>query len=154
MRANRIARRLACYLDAVGIRPALTGLGYKSDCRALSIQYAALPLPIRREARRQGREIVRHLGLKVASSKLYPAVSAPTPNRTENKECAKGLDDLLSRSLGRCPRCKSWGRPKRSWPNRETAEAFRLLAQDMLLDVYECPVRPGCYHLGHKRKPA
>ncbi len=44
------ARRLACYLDAIGIRPAIGGLGYKYDCRALLIQYTELPSLIRQEA--------------------------------------------------------------------------------------------------------
>ena len=37
MSAKSEARRLVCYLDAIGMRPAITGLGYKADVKELSI---------------------------------------------------------------------------------------------------------------------
>jgi hypothetical protein len=151
MSAKTEARRLACYLDAIGIRPALSWLGYKHDCRALSIQYTALPSLIRQEARRRGRQIVREVGLVVATAELYRAIAPPTPRLREKRERAEGLANLLSRSTGRCSKCKSWGRRKRSWPSHEVAEAFRVLTRDMSLEVYECPSCPGSYHLGHAK---
>ena len=50
-----------------------------------------------------------------------------------------------------CPDCKQAdGRPKRSYPNKSTAKrTMRLHHGDKGMRVYECPKRPGTYHLGH-----
>lgn len=140
--AKNSARRLACFLDTIGLAPELTGCGYKENYQVLLSQYSALPQLTRREARRRGRRIIREVGLEAAAANLFPA----TPLQLAN---------LLSQSPGRCPSCKSWGqRTKRSWPSREVAEAFRLLIQDLSLNVYECAAHPGSFHLGHPKRPA
>ena len=51
-----------------------------------------------------------------------------------------------------CPVCRLLGDlPKRSWPDPAMAEEVRLRS-DPTLKVYECPVQPGFWHLGHPRK--
>jgi len=154
MSAKGEARRLACYLGAIGIRPAITGLGYKRDVKELSVQYLTLSPELRREARSKGRRIVRNVGLALGYARMYPAIPPPAALTLEKRERALRVADLLDRSLGRCSRCKSRGRKKRSWPSREMAETFRLLVRDLSLEVYECAVHPGSYHLGHTKKPA
>lgn len=148
-RGRNTARRLACFLDAVGVSPVLTGKGYRKDCQALSAQYTALPKMTRREARRRGRRIIREIGLEAAAKNLFPAMPLSTPPRPQ-KDYALKLASLLSQSPGRCPSCRSWGHSKRSWPSRDVAEKFRPFSGDMSLVVYECPVYRGTYHLGHR----
>jgi hypothetical protein len=42
------------------------------------------------------------------------------------------------------------GFPKRSWPSREWAEDVLGRQHDRdILRVFECPVQPGFWHLGH-----
>lgn len=148
--AGNAARRLACYVDAIGFHPALTGRGFRRDYQALLAQYTALPLLVRKEARRNGRSIIREIGLKAAAARLIPAQAPPGRYTPEKAAGAQEIAALLAQSLGRCPSCKSWGRAKRSWPSRELAEAFRPFTGDMSLHVYQC-AHHGSYHLGHQR---
>jgi hypothetical protein len=150
-RSRNAARRLACFLDAIGIQPALTGNGYRSDYHALLAQYTALPPFVRKEARREGRVIIREMGLQGATEALFhPA--APAPRHISNKTArAQEMAALFAQSAGRCPSCKSFGRAKRSWPSRQIAEAFLPFSGDLSLEVYECASHTGSYHLGHRR---
>jgi len=158
--ARSAARRLACYLCVIGIHPELTGRGYRQHYRELLTQYTVLPPLVRREARRQGRLIIRDLGLDAAAARLFPATLPLAPRTLQKSERSQQLASLFSQSPGRCPSCKSRERAKRSWPNREVAEAFRLLTGDLSLHVYECPAAHpgtsaihGTYHLGHAKNP-
>lgn len=149
-RERNMARRLACFLCAIGERPALSGEGYRKDCYVLLSQYNALPVSVRKEARRRGRQVIRNLGLKAATTNVYPTIPASVfSNSCKKKEHVHRLAILFGQSLGRCSICKTWGRGKRAWPSREMAEEFRPLSGDMSLQVYECPANPGTYHLGH-----
>lgn len=152
-RERNMARRLACFLSAVGETPVLTGKGYRRDCHVLLSQYAALPVAIRKEARRKGRQVIRDIGIKAATMSLYPTTPYPVSNSSKKKEPIR-LASLFSQSLGRCSVCKTWGHGKRAWPSREMAEEFRPFSGDMSLEVYECPANPGTYHLGHGQRGA
>jgi len=149
--AGRAARRLACYIDAIGDRPALTERGFRRDYQALLAQYTALPLLVRKEARRKGRSIIRGAGLGAAMAKLIPAQEQPSLHTAGKASRAEEIALLMAQSLGRCPSCKSWGRGKRAFPSRELALAFLPFSGDMSLQIYKC-ANHGSYHLGHQRR--
>lgn len=150
IRCALAARRLACYLDTIGIRPAIKNLTNRERCRLLLSTYSALPKELRREARRRGRRIIREVGLMEATLHAYPTWAiAPTIQLTQ-QEHAEQMAALMRQSLGQCVSCSSWGHQKRAWPTRELAESFRPFAGDMSLQSYECPVVSGTYHLGHR----
>ncbi len=154
MRCTLAARRLACYLDTIGIRPAMENMTNRERYRLLLPTYSNLPKELRREARRHGRRIIREVGLIEATQHAYPTWAiAPTIQLTR-QERAEQMADLMRQSLGQCASCSSWGHPKRAWPTRELAEAFRPFAGDMSLQCYECPVDSGSYHLGHRNEVA
>src|ERR1035437_2300876 len=92
------ARRLACYVDAIGIRPALTGRGFRRDYQALLGQYTALPPLVRREARRNGRSIIRQVGLEAAAARLIPALAPPSRYTPEKATGAQEIATLLAQS--------------------------------------------------------
>jgi hypothetical protein len=97
--------------------------------------------------------VIKALGLKSASANRFQSRATAPQHRFGRRERDGRLDELLRQSLGHCRHCQAWGRPKRAWPTRELADAFRPLAGDMSLEVYECPVVRHTYHLGHIRKP-
>jgi hypothetical protein len=153
MRCTHAARRLACYLDTVDIRLAMENMTNRYRYRLLLSTYSALPKELRREARRRGRRIIREVGLIDATQHAYPTWAiAPTFQLTQ-AERTEQMAALMQQSLGQCGSCNSWGHPKRAWPTRELAEAFRPFAGDMSLQCYECPVS-GTYHLGHQSEAA
>lgn len=148
----KAVRRIGCFLYSIGIRLALDQKTNRERFRSLVEIYSALPPELRREARRRGRKVIKALGLKSASANLFQSrPSAPQPRFGRHERDAR-LNELLRQSLGRCRHCQAWGRPKRAWPSRELADAFRPLAGDMTLEVYECPIVRSSYHLGHIRK--
>jgi hypothetical protein len=153
-RCMRVARRVACYLAAIGMCPVLELKSYREHYRALHEAYSALPVDIRREARRRGRRLIHSVGLKKASTGLLPVPGTALPPRPARQTPWDALSAILRQSLGHCQHCQSRGRPKRAWPTRELAEAFRPLAGDMSLLAYECPYVRGSYHLGHIRESA
>jgi hypothetical protein len=150
VRCKKAARRLACYLNSIGIRPAVEHQTNRQRHNSLLKIYSALPDEQRREARRRGRRVINAIGLKSATADLFPSKTVPL--RVHKQERAYRMAVLLRQSLGRCASCTSWGRQKRSWPARELAEAFRPFAGDMSLEPYECPIAPGTYHLGHRKE--
>lgn len=149
-RCRNAARRLACFLDTIGIHPALEQRTTRERYRFLLELYSALPRESQREARRRGRRIIRQIGLVHATLKSYPTNRPEIKLTPEERE--KRMADLLGHSIGRCTSCSSWGQYKRVWPSTELALAFRPFAGDMSLHAYECPAVPGSYHLGHWRK--
>jgi hypothetical protein len=153
-RSRNAVWRIACFLHWVGIQPSIQAGNYRRKYQFLMDQYCALPLSLRREARRRGRQAIREFGLKGAASDLFPA--AVFASRGKKNARAQQLAELLSRSPDRCSTCRSsWGprRHKRCWSSQEDAEAFRMLT-DSTLSVYPCPARTESlqFHLGH-RKP-
>ena len=150
----RAARRIACFLDTIDLRPTLPLKTSRDRYRTLMTLYSALPKELRREARSRGRRVIKTVGLKEATRELLPQLATSAQQRPDPKRPDYQLSKLLRLSLGRCPYCRAWGRPKRAWPNRELAEAFRPLAGDLSLEAYECPITLGTYHLGHIRGPA
>lgn len=145
----KATRRLACFLDSIGIRPGFEQQTIHQHHNSLLAIYCSLPDEQRGEARRRGRRVIRAIGLKSATAGLFPSPTASS--RMRKQERADRVAVLLLQSLGRCASCASWGRQKRAWPTRELAEAFRPFAGDMSLEVYECPIAVGTYHLGHQR---
>lgn len=151
---KRHALRLALYLSCVQISPQLSGHSYRDYEATLARQFQNLPTEIRREARRTGRRLIREAnGLEAAACHLVPA---PRPQVIQQakwqRRCARYLDGMRSWSAETppCPQCRIFRiLPKRSWPNREQAEAVRQRQNDPRLAVYECPVQPGFWHLGH-----
>jgi hypothetical protein len=148
----KAARRIACFLDTIGLYSILPLKTSRDRYRTLMTLYSALPKELRQEARRRGRRVIKTVGLKEATRNLLPTPVTAAQRRPDPQKPAGQLSELLRLSLGHCLYCHAWGRPKRAWPNRELAEAFRPLAGDMLLVVYECPVVIGSYHLGHIRE--
>ena len=149
----KAVRRIGCFLYSIGIRPTLDQKTNRERFRALIEVYSTLPLDLRREARRRGRKVIKALGLKSASANLFQSRPSAPQSGFGQRECDARLNKLLRQSLGHCRHCQAWGRPKRAWPSRELADAFRPFAGDMTLEVYECPIVRGSYHLGHIRKP-
>jgi hypothetical protein len=149
----KAARRIACYLDTIGVCPILPLKTTRENYHTLMKLYLALPKELRRDARRSGRRVIKTVGLKEAARELLPQLASPPRQRPDPKRLDRQLSKFLRLSLGRCPYCFAWGRPKRAWPNRDLAEAFRPLAGDLSLQVYECPFLLNTYHLGHVRRP-
>jgi hypothetical protein len=159
---RQTAMRLALYLDCIGAKPLLIGNSYKEYCDELRIQYQSIEPGLRKEGRRKGRKLIRETaGLDRVACHLVP-VLPPAPllppaqykiakwrRRSENY---KRKVSLWPPETPPCPNCKMWaGLPKRSWPSRECAEKIRLGQRDPTLRVYECPMKPGFWHLGHRR---
>jgi hypothetical protein len=159
---RQTAMRLALYLDCIGVKPLLIGNSYKEYRDALRIQYQSIEPGLRKEGRTKGRKLIRETeGLDRVACHLVP-VLPPAPLlplaqdkiakwrlRSENYK-RKAL--LWPPETPPCPKCKMWaGLPKRSWPSRKSAEKVRLRQRDPMLRVYECPVQPGFWHLGHRR---
>ena len=153
-RCTLAARRLACYLDTIGIRPAMENMSNRERYRLLLSTYSTVPKELRREARRRGRRIIREVGLIEATQHACPAWAIAPTIRLTPQERAEQMADLMRQSRGQCASCSSWSHPKRAWPTRELAEAFRPFAGDMSLQCYECPVESGSFHLGHRNEAA
>jgi Protein of unknown function (DUF1566) len=114
-------------------------------------------------ARQTGRRLFKESGsiaIAVASLAnpvaLQPEVgnSPPVPPRTRSRE--EQFDYIRRRSSALtppCPACRMRnGFSKRSWPTRKWADEVWGRQHDRdTLRVYECPVQPGFWHLGHIR---
>ena len=151
-KGKRRVRRLALYLRSIGIQP--NGAGTQS-------QYDQLEQDQRKLARRTGRQLLIQFG------SIAKAIVALT-NHVVQQTLAGNSPTVVSRNRSReeqflhnlcrwslltppCPSCRmGCGFPKRSWPTREWADEVRGRQQDRdKLRVFECPVRPGYWHLGH-----
>ena len=155
-RSNRRSRRLALYLRSIGIQPSATGL---------HAQYNALEPEQRKLARKTGRRLIKEAGSiaktvatltnpVVQETRRAPLVVALTRAQAR-EEAFKYISRRWSALTPPCPSCRMGnGFPKRSWPTREWADEVWERQHDRdTLRVYECPVLPGFWHLGHIRPP-
>jgi hypothetical protein len=155
-RSKRRSRRLALYLRSIGIQPWAEGL---------HAQYNALEPEQRKLARKTGRRLIKEAGsiAKTVATLTNPVVqemrSAPlvvARTRAQAREEAfKYISRRWSALTPPCPSCRMGnGFPKRSWPTREWANEVWGRQHDRdTLRVYECPVQPGFWHLGHIHRP-
>jgi hypothetical protein len=155
-KGKRRARRLALYLRSIGIRPWAAGL---------QVQYDELEAEQRKLARRAGRQLIREAGsiAKAVAALPTPAVLQPlagnallvAPRTQSREEQFNSICKRWSALTPPCPSCRMGnGFPKRSWPTREWADEVWGRQHDRdRLRVYECPVQPGFWHLGHIRRP-
>jgi hypothetical protein len=163
-KGKRRARRLALYLRSIGIPPVPSAGSYKQWAAALQVQYNALEVGQRKLARQTGRRLLKESGsIAIAVAfltnpvALQPlTVSTPVGRRTRSRE--EQFDYIRRRWSALTPPCPSCrmrnGFPKRSWPTREWADEVWGKQHDHdTLRVYECPVLPGFWHLGHMRPP-
>lgn len=155
MNYRKIVLRLALYIECSGEKPLLLGNNYREYHLALANQFEALGNKERREGRRMGRKLIREApGLEKAAGHLVPTFS-PVPRGSgkwrKHYEAYKRNMLLWSTETPLCHSCKmAWSSlPKRLWPTRELADQIRLKQGDGELRVYECPVNPGRWHLGH-----
>ena len=135
-RYRKTAMRIAVFLDSIGVKPACNGNDWIEVFLSLTSQYKALPVELRGDARRQGRMLIRDIGLEVLASAIIPG-PCPTPPKT-------------AQALPKCPRCKSWGH-KASWSSEKAVEEFCARSKDPGLLPYKCPFGYG-WHAGHSRK--
>lgn len=161
---KQVARRLALYLRSIGISPVPSVGSYKQWGAAVQIQYNAIGVDQRRLARQTGRRLMREFGSIARAIASFPnqgvqqtlvAAPPPAPPRTRSRQ-----EQFLSK-ISRwspltppCPSCRMGGGfPKRSWPSRKSAEEVLARQHDRdTLRVFECPVQPGFWHLGHVRR--
>jgi hypothetical protein len=155
-RSKRRSRRLALYLRSIGIQPSAAGL---------HAQYNALEPEQRKLARKTGRRLIKEAGSiaktvatltnpVVQETRRAPLVVALTRAQAR-EEAFKYISRRWSALTPPCPSCRMGnGFPKRSWPTREWADEVWERQHDRdTLRVYECPVLPGFWHLGHIRPP-
>jgi len=147
--AGRAARRLACYIDAIGDRPALTERGFRRDYQALLAQYTALPLLVRKEARRKGRSIIRGAGLGAAMAKLIPAQEQPSLHTAGKASRAEEIALLMAQSLGRCPGEAGLSQPRTS-PGLFTIQWRHVLADLQVRQSRFLPPRSSTSHGGSR----
>jgi hypothetical protein len=164
-KGKRRARRLALYLSSIGIQPVPSAGGCKQWAAGLQAQYNALEVGQRKLARQTGRRLLKESGsIAMAAAFLTnpvalqpqagnsPPVTSRTRSREEQFDCIRGRWSALTPP---CPSCRMRnGFPKRSWPTRKWADEVWGRQHDRdTLRVYECPVQPGFWHLGHVRTP-
>ena len=164
-KSKRKAQRLALYLSSIGMTPIPSASSYKQWATDLQAQYNALEVEQRKLARKTGRRLIkeaRSIAIAVAAL-TNPVVqetqahNAPpiTPRIQSREEQFKYISGRWSVLTPPCPSCRMRnGFPKRSWPTRKWADEVWGRQHDRdTLRVYECPVQPGFWHLGHIRPP-
>jgi hypothetical protein len=149
---KRRVRRLALYLRSIGIQPNAAGT---------QSQYDQLEREERKLARRAGRQLLIQFGsiakanIALTNHVVQEALAINTPPvASRNRSREEQFLHNLSRWSPLTPPCKycrmGCGFPKRSWPTREWADEVRGRQHDRdKLRVFECPVQPGFWHLGH-----
>jgi hypothetical protein len=82
-RNRKMAMRLAIFLDAIGIQPVCEGQNWTEILANLSDQYRSQPVKLRREARVQGRMMIREEGLATVAAAIVsgPPPTPPKPRR-------------------------------------------------------------------------
>jgi hypothetical protein len=158
--ARRDAMRLALYLRCIGVEPMVSGHCYKDYRRSLNEQILSFDREMRREARRRARKLIREApGLMNAAAHLLPPLPpAPLPEpspgqsrRSLERQRYRRRMLLWPPETPPCKKCRMRnGLRKRSWPSWHQAEQIRRRHNEPLLQVYECPVQPGMWHLGHR----
>lgn len=158
-RARKRAARMAVFIECAGLVPILHGSTYGEYCKFLEQQYTDIEPEVRRRARVAARRQLREQGVESAAIRLIP-VPSPCEKRTvdpkpRRKRRVKYRDQSRRwpQETPPCPKCRmAGGMPKRSWPTREMAEEVCSRQKDSNLHAYPCPVQPGFWHLGHRRK--
>ncbi len=150
---------MAVFIECAGLIPIILGATYSEYCKFLEEQYTELEPEVRRWARVEARRRLREQGVESAAIRLIPVPSQwekrtadPKPRR---KRRVKYRDQIRRwpPETPPCPKCRMAGDlPKRSWPTREMAEEVCSRQNDPNLHAYPCPVQPGFWHLGHRRK--
>ena len=172
--SKRSAQRFALYIQTMGFVPLpFLHRDYQAYAVALQQQYQELRLrldpKVIAEAKSGARDMIRRKTLAIAAGDLVPIV-APTPRRASekpippNRVAAKGsfkknrerLETFFETMAGvvpKCPKCRMrCGLPKKSWPTREMAYECRERCPDPAeVNVYECPLQVGFWHVGHPR---
>jgi len=151
-KGKRRVRRLALYLHGIGIQPNAAGT---------QAQYNQLEKGQRKLARRTGRQLLIEFG-SIAKAIVALTNHLVKETLTHNSRTVvprnRSREEQFLHNLSRwpsftppCPSCRMrCGFPKRSWPTREWAEEVRERQHDRdTLRVFECPVQPGFWHLGH-----
>ena len=151
-KGKRRVRRLALYLRSIGIQP---------NAACTQFQYDQLEEKQRKLARRTGRQLLVEFG---SVAKAIVALNNHLVQETLAGNCptvaprSRSREDQFLHKISRwspltppCPSCRMGGGfPKRSWPTQEWADEVRARQHDRdLLRVFECPVQPGFWHLGH-----
>jgi hypothetical protein len=160
-KGKKQARRLALYLNSIGVPTLALVSSYAQWVAILETQYEALEMDQRKLARKTGRMLIRRSGsIELATASLpvpafqdlhsRPKPSIPTSTRTREEQFAI-TQSKWSVLTPPCPSCRMGnGFPKRSWPTREWAEEVWTRQHDRdRLRVYACPVQNGFWHLGH-----
>jgi hypothetical protein len=163
-KGQRSVRRMSLYLSSIGIPPLPSAGSYKQWAAVLQAQYNALEVGQRKLARQTGRRLLKESGsIAIAVGSLTDPVAllplmvfTPVAPRTRSRE--EHFDYIRRRWSALTPPCPSCrmrnGFPKRSWPTRKWADEVWGRQHDRdTLRVYECPVQPGFWHLGHIRPP-
>ena len=168
---NSLARRFVVYIRALGAEPIEPADdNCKTYTRRLEEQYVALKRKLgeleAKRARETGQAAIRTLGLRVAATP-FPTLSPKTPSLPKKDRKPTSAQRQLMKSHPQivhiCPVCRARsGLGKMSWKTQMWAEAERSRAKERGVDllVYECPFKPGTWHLTHrrparkKRKPA
>lgn len=155
------AARIALFLECAGQHPVLQGSTYRELCEGLDRQYLSIEPELRWMARVEGRMRIRRAGgIEAVARRMIPvpasvcnlAKLSPDQRRRVQAAYRKKLRGHSS-DTPPCSRCLiGAGMPKRSWPSRELAEQAKSQQHDPHLYVYPCPVQPGFWHLGHRRK--
>jgi hypothetical protein len=103
-RREKAARRIACYLDTIGMCPQLDTNTYREHYRSLHEVYSALPIDLRREARRRGRRVINMVGLQRATPNLVPILLAQRGAVLSGIRRTKGVAQNAKAPLphGRC----------------------------------------------------
>jgi hypothetical protein len=158
---KKLARRLALYLNSIGVPTQALVSSYAQWAAILKTQYDALEIDQRKLARKTGRTLIRRAGsIELATAFLpvpvfeglhsRPKPSIATSTKTREEQFAL-VQSKWSRLTPPCPSCRMGnGFPKRSWPTREWAEEVWTRQHDReRLRIYACPVQNGFWHLGH-----
>lgn len=158
-RAKKRAARLAIFIECAGQVPIIRGSAYSHCCKFLEEQYMNLEPEARRRARVEGRRRIREQGVEALAIRLIPVPPptdrTPMTNQEERLKQRAKYQEKIRRwppETPPCPKCRiAPGMPKRSWPTREMAEEVLGQQNDPDLHIYQCPVQPGFWHLGHRR---
>lgn len=145
--------RLAIYLNSIGITPDLAGNSYRDYLVNLTRQIQHLEQDQQKQARQNGRILIRILGIDKAARDLIPI----PPNQLEREfHRQKRLVRMQYWPIETppCPTCKfkRFNLPKKSWPSKRDAEQKLAKHKNTPLVVYECPAHEGYWHLGHPKK--
>jgi hypothetical protein len=146
--------RLTLYLDSIQQMPNVSGETYPELIKNLMSQFENLQTEQRKEGRRLGRIRIRECGgLDAAAAYLVP-VPAKALRQQIRIQKRRERTSKWPMDSPACYRCtvRGFDIPKRSWPSQEAADAVRLSLRDSLLTTYECHVKAGSFHIGHRKR--